>query len=256
VIMLRGWVLAVLLVVSSLPQSTGLNRIPIRTQPQNVYLIRSAPAQGSCRNVLFLPGDGGWRGFALAIAQTMSSWGYNIYAWDTKTYLESFTRNRPLTEPDVMGDFHEVAGWIQQQCSKPITLVGWSEGAGLCLLGAASEQNKRAFNGLVTLGLDDENILGWRWTDYLTYLTRSAPNEPKFKSGPYMDRVSPLPFWLLQSTGDQYVSVDVSRKLFDAAHEPKHYLLIDGSNHRFDGNHDGLFRSLKQALDSISAVGG
>jgi alpha-beta hydrolase superfamily lysophospholipase len=243
--------LVVLPLVSQSPQP-GPNQIAIRAQAQDIYLIHNAAPSNSCQNVLFLPGDGGWRGFAIVIAQTIASWGYDVYAWDTKKYLETPTGKPPLKETEVMDDFHQVAGWIRQQCPQPITLVGWSEGAGLCLLAAASEGNKSSFNGLLILGLTEDNSLAWRWADYLSYLTKREPNEPVFKSAPYIGRVSPLPVWMLQATGDQYVSVEASKKLFAAAREPKHYLLIDASNHRFDGNHEELFRSMKEALESIN----
>jgi alpha-beta hydrolase superfamily lysophospholipase len=252
--MLRGAVFTLLLVLPSLSQDRQprRNQLGIGGQVQDIHLIKSQQPSHSCRNVLFLPGDGGWRGFAIVIGQTMASWGYDVYGWDTKKYLESDTGKPLLSEAAVMGDFHEVANWIRQECPQPVTLVGWSEGAGLCLLAASSEENKPSFNGLLMLGLPQNNTLGWRWTDYLNYLVRRDPNEPTFKSAPYMSRVWPLPVWMFQSRGDQYVSVDASKQLFDAAREPKHYQLIDASNHRFDGNHQELFRSMREALDSIS----
>ena len=254
---LNAWILGVLLVLPSMPpmpqgRTEGRNQITVRARMQDVYFFQGTGAPDTCRSVLFLPGDGGWRGFAIVIAQTLASWGYDVYAWDTKQYLESFTGKTPLTEMEVMSDFRQVAEWIRRGCREPITLVGWSEGAGLCLLAAASEQNKSVLNGLVALGLTEENTLGWRWADYLSYLTNREPSEPSFKSMLYMAQVTPLPIWMLQSSGDQYVSVDASNRLFAAAREPKRYYLINASNHRFDGNHTELFRLMKEALESIS----
>lgn len=56
-----------------------------------------------------------------------------------------------------------------------IIIAGWSEGAGLALLGAASEENKKTFCGLVAIGLGETNVLAWRWTDYFSYLTKRDP---------------------------------------------------------------------------------
>ena len=69
----------------------GKNAPVIRGQQQDVYFY---PAQGGVKNaqkVLFLPGDGGWEGLALDIAEEMSKVGYDVYGFDTKRYLESFT---------------------------------------------------------------------------------------------------------------------------------------------------------------------
>src|SRR5206468_4390592 len=126
----------------------GRNSVWLRGQAQDVYFY---PAQNAAhRPVLFVPGDGGWRGFAIDLAQVMAQAGYDVYGLDTKRYLESFTGKRALQETDVMNDFREIAMWIAQGQDARVSLVGWSEGAGLCLLGAASPEGKSLFSGLIT----------------------------------------------------------------------------------------------------------
>jgi dienelactone hydrolase len=198
--------------------------------------------------ILFVPGDGGWRGFAIDIAQVMSKAGYDVYGLNTKRYLESFTGKTTLRETEVMGDFRDIAMWIDQGRSARISLVGWSEGAGLCLLGAASPEGKNVFTGLITLGLPENSVLGWRMVDYLTWITKRAPNEPVFHSLDYIHRVTPLRLWMLQSTKDEYVPLDRSRALFTAAMEPKRFSAIEASNHRFDGNQKELYRLIEEGL--------
>ena len=199
--------------------TAGRNGVGVRGQTQDVYFY---PAQSAVRgSVLFVPGDGGWRGLAIDIARNMSYAGYDVYGLDTKRYLTSFTGNSPLHEADVMHDFHDIAVWIAEGRAARLSLVGWSEGAGLCLLAAASPEGKSIFTGLITLGLPEKNILGWRTIDYLTWITRKTPDEPTFRSIDYMNRVSPLRLWMLQSTQDEYVPLNDSRALFSAALEPK-----------------------------------
>ena len=224
----------------------GRNAVWIRGQAQNIYFY---PSQGAVHgSVLFAPGDGGWRGFAIDIAQVMSQAGYDVYGLDTKRYLESFTGKTALRETDVMSDFRDIAGWIAQGRAIKVSLVGWSEGAGLCLLGAASPEGKNVFNGLVTLGLPENNILGWRTVDYLSWITKKTPNEPVFHSIDYIHHVSPLPLWMLQSTNDEYVPLDKSRALFTVALEPKRFSAIDASDHRFDGKQSELYRLIQEGL--------
>jgi alpha-beta hydrolase superfamily lysophospholipase len=207
------------------------------------------PAQGVRHgSVLFVPGDGGWRGFAIDLAQVMARTGYDVYGLDTKRYLESFTGKTALLESDVMGDFREIATWIAQGPATRVSLVGWSEGAGLCLLGAASPAAKHLFSGLITLGLPEKNILGWRMADYLTWITRRTPDEPVFHSVDYIGQVTPLPLLMLQSTTDEYVSLDKSRALFASASEPKRFSAVQATNHRFDGNQKELFRLIEEGL--------
>jgi dienelactone hydrolase len=222
----------------------GPNSVWVRGHAQAIYVY---PAQSAFRgSVLFAPGDGGWHGLAIDIARSVSQAGYDVYGFDTKRYLESFTGKTPLSETDVMNDFHEIATWIGQPSR--ISLVGWSEGAGLCLLGAASPTGKSTFAGLITLNLPEKNVLGWRTVDYLSWITKQTPNEPAFQSIDYMNRVAPLRLWMLQSTKDEYVQLDKSRQLFAAAAEPKRFSAIEASNHRFDGNQKELYRLIEEGL--------
>jgi len=227
----------------------GKNTVMIRGQAQDVYFF---PAQGARQRpypkVLFAPGDGGWRGLAIKIAQAIASWGYDVYGLDTKHYLESFTAESMLTVPDVMNDWGMIAKWMTKSTDERVNLVGWSEGGGLCLLAAAGRENKKTFTGLVGLGLTENNVLAWRWSDYLTYLTHRDPGGPSFESGGYLPAVTPLPLYLIQSTGDQYVSVEASKRLYLAAREPKKLVLVTAQNHRFDGNQDEMFRNLREGL--------
>jgi dienelactone hydrolase len=224
----------------------GRNSVVVHGQAQDIYFYPAqVPARGS---VLFLPGDGGWRGFAIDLARVMAQAGYDVYGLDTKRYLESFNSKTPGHESDVMNDFREIAMWIAQGRGARISLVGWSEGAGLCLLGAASPEGKALFTGLITLGLPEQNILGWRLADYLTWITKKTPNEPVFRSIDYVSRVTPLRLWMLQSTKDEYVPLDKSREIFAAASEPKRFSAIEASNHRFEGNQKELFRLIEEGL--------
>src|SRR6266498_3482203 len=126
----------------------GKNAPVIRGQQQDIYFY---PALGGTRNaqkVLFLCGDGGWKGRALDIAVGMSKAGYDVYGFDTKHYLESFTTDAgALKEEDVQRDLAQVAKWMQTRWRERIFIVGWSEGAGLAVLAAASRDNEAVFNG-------------------------------------------------------------------------------------------------------------
>jgi pimeloyl-ACP methyl ester carboxylesterase len=255
------------LLVSSPPPSLlaqapveGKNTVVIRGQPQDIYFhpARLQPgAQESKRlygKILFAPGDGGWRGFAITIAETIASWGYDVYGLDTRRYLESFTGKTTLKETEVMSDFRQIAGWMTQGASEGVTLVGWSEGAGLCLLAAASGENKKAFSGLVSIGLSESSVLGWRWSDLLSSIAGREPKEPTFASASFLAQVAPLPLLMIQASGDQYVSVEAAKRMFALAQEPKRFVLVDAQNHRFDGNRDGFFGILHEGLQWMNEM--
>src|SRR4051794_10620870 len=54
------------------PHAAGENAVTVRGKKQEVYFYPAAEPRLN-RSVLFVPGDGGWRGNAVTIGQTMAS---------------------------------------------------------------------------------------------------------------------------------------------------------------------------------------
>jgi fermentation-respiration switch protein FrsA (DUF1100 family) len=227
----------------------GRNELTLRGQAQDIYYF---PASGRAHGeIFFAPGDGGWRGFAISIAKTVSGWGYDVYGLDTRRYLNAYTDHGGLTEAQVSSDFAELARSLGASSSHKFTLLGWSEGAGLSLLAAAAEPKQSIFNGLVTLGLPEKSFLAWRWRDAVTYVTKQFPNEPAFFSMGYMSKVSPLPLFMIESSNDEFVPLDTAQRLFQAAREPKRFCVVPAWDHHFAGNQDGFFAVLQEAMQWI-----
>jgi hypothetical protein len=55
--------------------------VDICGQSQEVHFYASTVKPPTGR-ILFAPGDGGWRGFAPTLAETASSWGYEVHGFD------------------------------------------------------------------------------------------------------------------------------------------------------------------------------
>jgi len=226
--------------------------VTVRGQRQDLYCYRGTPS-ASRSTVLFLTGDGGWRGFAIDIAEAVASWGYDVCAMDTKRYLEAFTvGDRRLRESEVAGDLRSAAAQVAGRPGQTVIYLGWSEGADLGVLAASAVEAKSVFKGLVVLGLSESGVLGWRWQDNVTYVTRREPDEPHFATAPYLARIAPLPFVMLHSTHDEYTSLETARKLFQLAGEPKRFRPVEAQNHRFDGNHPDFFRGLREGLEWVN----
>lgn len=231
----------------------GKNVIVIRGQREKLYFLPATGKTAVTNKILFAPGDGGWRGFAITIAEQMAAMGNDVYALDTKRYLSSFTGKTHLTEKDVMADFHELADRIARQSGESdehMILVGWSTGAGLTVL-AAADANKTDYDGLIAISLGKANILGWRWVDNFTYLTGKMPNEPTFQSDAYLPKIAPLPIFVIQSSGDQFIPNDEAHQLFVKTKRPKRFALIHANNHSFESNRDGFFAALQQGMQWI-----
>jgi pimeloyl-ACP methyl ester carboxylesterase len=227
----------------------GKISVTIRGQRQKLFFYPGAgPAPH--HKVLFAPGDGGHRGFAITIAEKLAASGYDVYALDTKHYLSSFTGRTRLTEPKVMADFHQLADSVSGKPGEQVTLAGWSTGAGLAVL-AAADANKASYDGLIAISLGKANILGWRWVDNFTYLTGKLPKEPAFQSDEYLPKIAPLPVFVIQSSGDQFIPNEEAEALFVTTKRPKYFALIHANNHSFVSNRDGFFKALQQGMQWI-----
>lgn len=228
---------------------TGKNAVTLRGQAQKVWFY---PAAGTSQHhkILFAPGDGGHRGFAVMIAEKLSAQGYDVYALDTRHYLASFTGKRPLAPTDVMADFHTLAEKISHQPDERITLAGWSTGAGLVVLAAAAE-NKADYDGVLAISLGKANILGWRCLDNLASWLGQTPHEPTFQSEEFVPKIAPLPVFVIQSSRDEFIPQEDAEYVFVRTKRPKRFRLIHANNHSFAGNREEFFAALEHAMQWI-----
>jgi dienelactone hydrolase len=235
-------------VVAADAPSPGRNTVVVRGQEQEIWYY---PAQTSNRNsprVLFLPGDGGWRGFAIDMAKALAAAGYHVYGWDIKKYLTGFTARTGLRESNIADDTDQIARWISQGSGEKVVLAGWSQGAAMAVLAAASPAHRSAYAGVIALGLPDSGVLGWRWRDDLTYVTKRDPDEPTFSTLPYLRQLSPLPIALIYSSDDEYISAEAMNRLIASAGEPKRCIHVEAKGHRYDGARVELFRQMGEAV--------
>ena len=227
--------------------TAGPNVLDLRGCSQAVYYY---PAVGTRQaSVLFLPGDGGWRGFAIEMAQTLAASGVDVYGWDVKQYLSGFTsRFATLTEKDIQADTAAIAARLGAAKNRRFVLVGWSQGAAMSVLASATPALHDLISGVVAIGLPESGVLGWRFADNLTYITRTEPNEPRFAAAPWIAAIAPLRFGMIHSTADEYVSVETAKRLFSLARDPKRIDFISARSYRYDGNRGDFLRILKDQV--------
>ncbi len=247
---LCGVLLALAASLQGQASQAGKNTVSVRGQQQDIYFYPAAGG-GPHRKVLFAPGDGGWRGFAVTIAERLASAGYDVYGLDTRRYLQSFTGAAVLKPSEIASDFREMARWIGAGSKEGVVLMGWSEGAGLGLAAASDPESREVFAGLVAIGTTEYNILAWRWSDIGAEITKRLPNEPTFKSADYMAKVAPLPLAMVASTNDEYVSTTTTHALFAAAGEPKRLVVVDAKDHKYGGKTEEFFTTLQESLTWI-----
>lgn len=227
---------------------SGKNSFELRGEKQQIYSYPAPAGAKPLGTVLFLPGDGGWRGDVIDMAREVAKAGYSVYGWDIKDYLKDFTGKTTLTEPEMAADIATVTKRVAQEHPGKVSLVGWSQGAGMVVLGAADPKSQDLYQGVVTLGLPEKCVLGWRWIDDLTYITHGEPNEPMFSVTDSLPHLAPLRFADIIATGDPDTPLDAAKKLYAEASDPKRDFIIDADGHDFGSNRSGLYDALDKAL--------
>jgi alpha-beta hydrolase superfamily lysophospholipase len=224
--------------------------ISLRGHQQSLYLYG---APGGVPAVVS-SGDGGWVHLAPHVAELLASRGYFVVGFDVKAYLSSFTSDHAgVSTEDEPGDFLVLARYAAGETGKAPVLIGVSEGAGLSVLAATDPGTKREIAGVIGLGLPDLNELAWRWRDAVIYLTHKPPHEPLFSAAAVIGQVSPLPLAIIQSTHDEFVSINDTARMLQAAGDPKRLWTIEAADHGFSDNLAEFDRQLLEALAWIDA---
>jgi pimeloyl-ACP methyl ester carboxylesterase len=246
--MKRAIALLLVLLAASGETARTKSTISIRGKEQQLNLYGSIGKDP----VILSSGDFGWAGLVVHVAEFLASNGYYVIGLDTRSYLASFTlKDSALNPTDVPGDYAtliELAG--KSASAKPI-LIGVSEGAGLSVLAATDQAVKARIQGILAIGLPDQNELGWKWRDFTIWITKSAPNEPSFMVEDIIGQVSPLPLAEIHSTHDEFLPLEKAKDMFARAGEPKRMWVIDSTNHRFSENRPLLDRRMLEAIQWI-----
>ncbi len=232
---------------------SGKNTLTIRGRQVDIYFYAANKDSGEAKGkILYTPGNAGMKRMAVTMAQTMASWGYEVYGLDVKKYLERFTGdNVKLKATDVMADYRDVAKWMTNGKAEPVMLVGWSQGAGMNLLAGAPAENKKIFSGMICIGLGPESLLGWKFSDEFADALKKMPNEPKFRSEDYLPQIAPLPLYVIQSNQDEWVTAEQAKRLFALAPQPKKFILIEATDHHFKDNVNDFYQALREGLQWI-----
>jgi hypothetical protein len=232
---------------AALAASFALSAAPARATPEQrmdfklrgkmltVSVYRSAQPQ-PLGTIFMGSGDVGWVGLAVDMSEYLSDRGYNVIGINVRQYLGAFTAGKvTLTTAEPPGDYRELREFLvsKKLIVAPVYVSGVSEGAALAVLAGAGAQNRDWVNGVMTMGLPPTAELGWRWSDFTSWITKKDSDEPMFMPKEFVPSIGPIPLCMLQSTKDEYVT-EADYRLFDrVARDPKKLVLIDASNHRF-----------------------
>jgi len=197
-------------------------------------------------------GDGGWIHLGPDTAEFLAANGFFVVGFDVRAYLAGFTSGRvTLRAEEAPGDYKAIAEFASRGTGKKPILIGVSAGAGLSVLAATDPRAKTAFAGVVAVGIPARTELGWRWRDYVIYVTHAVPNEPTFGAAELVGKVAPLPLAAIHSTHDEFFSLGEVETLMQGARPPSRLWAVAASDHRFSDNVAEFDRRLVEAIDWI-----
>jgi len=207
----------------------------LRGKPLTISVYRAARAQ-PLGTIFMGSGDVGWVGLAVDMAEYLSDKGYTVIGINVRQYLGAFTSGKTtLKASEPAGDYDSLFQFltVRKLVTPPVFVSGVSEGAALAVLAGAGTKSRSWVNGVMTMGLPPTAELGWRWSDFTSWLTKKDSDEPMFMPKEFVPAVAPLPLCMIQSTKDEYVT-EADYRLFErVARDPKKLVLINASNHRF-----------------------
>jgi len=226
--------------------------ITVRSQQFIVHFYRrqgdkpAIPAIYAC-------GDGGWRGLAPRTAQQLAHMGFAVAGIDSKIYLRQFSSvQNPLRIKQLAHDYADVAAALRDYAKvdpgTPVYVYGWSLGAGFAIAVGSDEDTRANWAGVISIGLPKQNQLVSGLGANHANLNIEGNSVYGFRSQDVMDRIAPVPLVMIQSTSDTASPQKVGNALYATARDPKKYVLIKASNHRFSGARDEFYTALGDAV--------
>jgi pimeloyl-ACP methyl ester carboxylesterase len=199
--------------------------------------------------VLFMSGDAPWFWLPPRLARRLASSGHLVVGLSGHDYLVAHApHSRPLDRAAVQQDFALLAGYassLDPLGRKPV-LLGWSLGAGYCLLAAASPEVARMCALVVAVSLADRNELAWRRLDAITWITGGDAWEPSFRVSDLAPSVREIPVVVIQGDRDRFAPVRKTRMLFELLGARKRMIELPREGHLFCGS-----RSRELLVESI-----
>jgi len=202
---------------------------------------------------IYACGDGGWRGLAPRTAQQLAHIGFAVAGIDSKVYLREFSSVKtPLSIRQLAQDYVDVAvalrTYAKVDSATPVYVYGWSLGAGFAIAVGSDEQTRANWAGVISIGLPKQNQLVSGLGANHANLNNESNALYGFRSENVMGQIAPVPLVMIQSTSDTASPQKVGNVLFASARDPKKYVLIKASNHRFSGAREEFYAALGDAV--------
>ncbi|HEY2990829.1 MAG TPA: alpha/beta hydrolase [Candidatus Binatia bacterium] len=226
--------------------------VTIRGQQFRVHFYRPQ-GEAAAIPAIYACGDGGWRGLAPRTAQQLAHMGFAVAGVDSKIYLREFSSvNNPLTIKQLPRDYSDIAEALRRyarvDARAPVYVYGWSLGAGFAIAVGSDVDTRNNWAGIISIGLPKQNQLVSGVAGNHANLNNEGKELYGFRSEKVLGSIAPVPLVMIQSTSDTASPQKVGTALFASARDPKKYVLIKASNHRFSGAREEFYAALSNAV--------
>ncbi|HKP81719.1 MAG TPA: AcvB/VirJ family lysyl-phosphatidylglycerol hydrolase [Pyrinomonadaceae bacterium] len=233
--------------------------VSIRGQQFRVHFYRPR-GDKPAKPAIYACGDGGWRGLAPRTAQQLAHIGFAVAGIDSKVYLREFSSlKNPLTINQLARDYADVARplrvYARVESTTPVYIYGWSLGAGFAIAVGSDAQTRANWAGVISIGLPKQNQLVSGIGANHANLNVQGNTFYGFRSEDVLAEIAPVPLVMIQSTSDTASPQKVGTALFATARDPKKYVLIKASNHRFSGAREEFYTALGDAVTWMRSHG-
>jgi fermentation-respiration switch protein FrsA (DUF1100 family) len=232
--------------------------VNLRGKPQSVQVYDPVPGTPKRPlQALVTSGDLGWLGISGDIPGHLQDQGYRVIGLNAQKYVSSYTGSdgAHLEKNLIPSDYQAIVEAVSAGSSSPkeFVSIGVSEGAGLAVVAMGQAQASPLCRGIIALGLPMKTALGWRWTDFTSWISKREPNEPEVDSKDYLPNLK-VPIVLVHSIHDEYDPIDNVRGIFALAPEPKRFHSVDASNHRFSNKTPEVLTLVSQSLEWMASM--
>jgi len=233
--------------------------VDIRGQQFRLHFYRPR-TDGPALPAIYACGAGGWRGLAPRTAQQLAHQGLAVAGIDSKVYLRQFsTVQTPVSIKQLAADYVEIARvlrvYAKVDSATPVYVYGWSLGAGFAVAVGSDAQTRANWAGIISIGLPKQNQLVSGVGANHAKLNNEENASYGFRTQDVLAEIAPVPLVMIQSTSDTASPQKVGSLLFASARNPKKYVLIKASNHRFSGARDEFYAALGGAVTWMRGSG-
>lgn len=257
---LACWMTGCTPLVRITPAPVTTSRAVAAVQRQWLPLRLSWPVSGGDGRplVLYVTGDGGWRGKDLEAFERLIEWGYPVVGVSAPDYLDHLADGatqlgpRQLSE-DLVGLAATARDRLHLVATTPVVLVGVSRGADLVVVAAAQRALRANLLGVVAVGLTREEEYVHRARGSRRH-AGAGTDDPAWPVRPYraLERLV-VPVSVIQSTRDGYVAAAEARRLMGPDSPSRRLQAIDAADHSFSDAREALYMAMRQSLAWISS---